>query len=150
MSDHDPNLDFISRAELRVQADLLTGDWFQGVTVLTNANGDLDAKIREAVAGLGMFIVVTVGKGPVPVVGNTEGWECTIVITENALLNRSGSTATGKTARMAVQKIIARAANCCSVDLKTAAEVVAEDGVVWQLTGEVSVALPAGDTPVET
>jgi hypothetical protein len=141
MSEHDPNLDFITAAERRVQADLLVGDWFQGVTVLTNANGDLDAKIREAVAGLGLFIVITVGKGPVPNLGDSEPWECVIVIAENSLLNRSGSGATGKTARMAVQKIIARAASATSIHLTQATEIVAEDGVTWQLTGEVTMAM---------
>ncbi len=142
MDVQDPNLDFISRAEKRIQSDLLTGDWFQGVEILTNANGDLDAKITEALAALGLFVVISVNKGPVPVPGHIEEWDCTIVITENALFNRSGSGATGKTARLAVQKIISRAANCHSVELKTAAEVVAAEGVVWSLAGVVSVALP--------
>lgn len=139
MSDHDPNLDFITDAEMRVQADLLVGDWFQGVTVLTNANGDLDAQITQAVAGLGLFIVITISEGQVPEIGGDEDWKCTIVVTENPLLNRGGET--GKTARLTVQKIIKAAAGSTSIHLTNAAEVIAENGVVWQLTGIVRMAL---------
>lgn len=147
MSERDPNLDFITDAEQRVQAALLTGDWFQGITVLTNANGDLDAKIAEAVSGLGLFVLITVSKGKVPVAGDSEPWEVVVVVTENPLLNRGGSTATGKTARMAVQQIIARAACTTAVHLTDALEVTAQDGVVWQLRGTVEVAAPVIETP---
>jgi hypothetical protein len=141
MSMENANLDFITRAEQRIQKELLSGDWFQGVQVLTNANGDLDAKILEAVAGLSMFIVITVSKGRVPLTGDIEAWECNLLITENPLMNEEGR-ARGKTARMAVQKIIAAAAESSCIVWMRAQEIVAENGVVWQLTGEVPVALP--------
>ncbi len=141
MSMENANLDFITRAEQRIQKELLSGDWFQGVQVLTNANGDLDAKILEAVAGLSMFVAITVSKGRVPLTGDIEAWECNLFITENPLMNEEGR-ARGKTARMAVQKIIAAAAESSCIVLMRAQEIVAENGVVWQLTGEVPVALP--------
>jgi hypothetical protein len=142
----DPNIDFITEGEKRVQAELLSGNWFQGVTVLTNANGDLEASIDTALAELGLFAIVRVYDGKIPEQGTSEPWACEIVVTENALLNR-GKGSTGKTARMMVQKIIA--ARTVAVHLETAREMPSGSHVVWQLKGTVEVAM-AGDPATTT
>lgn len=135
----DPNADFITAAEQLVQTELLADNWFQGVTVLTNENGDLLAKITNALASVKdkLFCVIRVYEGKIPIVGDSEPWACEIVVTENAALNR-GANSNGKTARHMVQKIIS--APKTAVNLETARELPSGDFVVWQLKGTVEVA----------
>lgn len=134
----DPNADFITQAEQLVQTELLAGDWFQGIDVLTNENGDLLAKIKSALAALKLFAIIRVYEGKIPVEGDSEPWACEIVVTENAVLNR-GKNSNGKTARLMVQKIIA--APKTAVNLETVRELPSGDSVVWQLKGTVEVAI---------
>jgi hypothetical protein len=134
----DPTADFITQAEQRVQTELLAENWFQGVTVLTNENGDLLAKITSALAGVKLFAIIRVYEGKIPMQGDSEPWDCEIVVTENAALNR-GKKSNGKTARHMVQKIIA--APKTAVNLETAREMPSGDFVVWQLKGTVEVTI---------
>ena len=142
----DPTTDFITEAEKSVQRELLSDNWFQGVTVLTNANGNLEAQITQALSSVTskLFAVIRVYEGKIPFIGGSEPWECEIVVTENAALNR-GATSNGKTARWMVQKIIA--APKTTVTLETVREMPSGDYVVWQLKGTVEVTLPA-DTEI--
>ena len=140
MSDSD--IDFISEGEASVQEMLLSENFFQGISVLTSANGDLSAKIEEAVASLGLFIAIRIAEGKIPVPGDSEPWKLFVVVTENALLNR-GEGSAGKTARLVVQKIIVAAAQN-AVNLETATEILSDDGpIVWQLAGTIEVGFPS-------
>jgi hypothetical protein len=142
MTNPDANLDFITVGEQRIQKELLVDKWFQGVTVLTNANGDLEAAIDSALAALGLFAIIRVYEGKIPASGGSEPWACEIVVTENPILNRVEG-GNGKTCRMMVQKIIAAAVAGRAVSLETAREFVSEGSVVWQLKGTVEVAMPS-------
>jgi hypothetical protein len=137
-------LDFISEAEERIQKALLADSFFQGVTVLRNANGDLVSKIDEALAGLGLFVIMRVSGGKAPLLGDVEDWNVEIIVTEQPLLNR-GEGSSGKTARHAVQALIrvCRTTNVC--DLTDVVEMVSESHVTWQLKGRVPVALSTGE-----
>ena len=137
----NPSQDFISDAEVYLQEKLLADSAFQGVTVLRNANGDIDSKIEEAVVGLSLFVIISIQGGPVPHIGEAENWNFTVLINENALLNRAAEGWNGKTARLLAQKFMltARTTNVC--DLTTAQEIAGEDGfVVWQIKGTIPVA----------
>ena len=139
-------VDFITVGEQRIQKELLAGAFFQGVTVLTNANGDLAAKIDETIASLKLAVVLRIAEGPVPQPGTSEPWQLYIVVNENPMLNRA-EPFDGKTARLVVQKIIARAPQC-GINLEKATEILGGDGIVWQLVGTVEIAAPAETTPV--
>lgn len=137
-------VDFITEGEARVQKLLLAGDFFQGVTILTNANGDLAAKIEETLASLKLAVVLRIAQGPIPQPGTSESWDLFVVVNENPILNRA-EPFDGKTARLVVQKIVARAART-GINLTKAVEILGGDGIVWQLVGTVEVALPTGDS----
>lgn len=139
-------VDFISEGEERIQKALLSGDFFQGVAILTNANGDLAAKIDETLASLKLAVVLRIAEGPVPQPGTSEPWQLFIVVSENPILNRA-EPFDGKTARLVVQKIIARAPQC-GIYLEKAAEILGGDGIVWQIAGTAEIAAPAETTPV--
>lgn len=135
------DIDFITQGEEQIQKALLSENFFQGITVLKSANGDLAAKIEEAIATLGLFIGLRIAEGKIPVPGDSEPWKLFVVISENALLNR-GEGSTGKTARLVLQKIIVAAAKN-NINLETATEIIADDGpIVWQITGTAEVYFP--------
>ena len=139
-------VDFITVGEQRIQKELLAGAFFQGVTVLTNANGDLAAKIDETIASLKLAVVLRIAEGPIPQPGTSEPWQLFIVVNENPIINRA-EPFDGKTARLVVQKIIARAPQC-GINLEKATEILGADGIVWQLVGTVEIAAPSETTPV--
>ena len=139
-------VDFITVGEQRIQKELLAGSFFQGVTVLTNANGDLAAKIDETIASLKLAVVLRIAEGPIPQPGTSEPWQLFIVVSENPIINRA-EPFDGKTARLVVQKIIARAPQC-GINLEKATEILGADGIVWQLVGTVEIAAPSETTPV--
>lgn len=139
-------VDFITAGEQRVQKELLAGEFFQGVTILTNANGDLAAKIDETNASLKLAVVLRIAEGPIPQPGTSEPWQLFIVVNENPLLNRA-EPFDGKTARLVVQKIISNA-DKCGINLEKATELLGGDGIVWQLVGTVEIAAPSGNNPV--
>ena len=139
-------VDFITVGEQRIQKELLAGAFLQGVTVLTNANGDLAAKIDETIASLKLAVVLRIAEGPIPQPGTSEPWQLFIVVNENPIINRV-EPFDGKTARLVVQKIIARAPQC-GINLEKATEILGADGIVWQLVGTVEIAAPSETTPV--
>lgn len=136
------NEDFITAAEKRLQEIALADDWFQGVTVLKSANGDLLARIEQAIAGLGLFLVVQISGGPAPLVGDVENWDFKILISENPILNRGQSTS-GKTARLAVQNIIRRVRQSGCADLTNCFETITEGLIWWTVEGKIPVTVPA-------
>lgn len=106
MSD-DPNKDFLSNGEEDV-AKLIKArsQFFSNITVFTCAAGDTNKKLSEALANLGLFLLVNIKSGPLPVVNDSKLWTIWITITENPVTNRgSGPKATGKTARMALEAL---------------------------------------------
>lgn len=135
--------DFLTAAEKRIQQILLADDFFQNVTVLTNANGDLTAQIEQALSALGLFLCLRVYQGPPPVVGDSENWKLEIVVTENPLLSRGSAEWTGKTARFALQNLVRVLHTTGAANLVNAQEVPADGVLIWQVDGEVLVELPA-------
>lgn len=145
-------LDFLTAGEQMVQKLLFAGSFFQGESIFTNANGDLAQTIEQTIATLKRSIVLRIAQGKIPMPGTSEPWKLYIVVTENPTLNRAdqpGAPFDGKTARMIVQKIVARAARV-GIELTDATEVLSGDGnVVWQIVGTVEVAMPTGDSDPE-
>ena len=129
-----------------VQKNLFTGSFFRGESIFTNANGDLGQIITQTLATLKRSILLRIAQGKIPLPGTSESWKLFIVVTENPTLNRV-EPFDGKTSRMIVQKIIARAASV-GIDLTDATEVITGDGnIVWQIVGTTEVAMPTGEEP---
>ena len=103
----NPNLDFMGNAEEEIAGRIRAESFFSNLTVLTCAVGDIAKKITEALAGLGLFLLVEVKpQGKIPYVGDVTMWPIWITITENTALNRgTGKAATGKTGRMAFEAL---------------------------------------------
>lgn len=138
------NFDFITAGEKLVQEALLSGAFFKGIDVFTNANGDLAATVEEKLAGLKRSVVLRIAQGEVPQPGTSTPWDLYVVVSENPLLNRA-EPFDGKTARWIVQKIIASAARK-GINLTKVTEILGGDSIVWQLVGTVEVAMPTGDS----
>ena len=137
------NVDFITAGEKLVQEALLSGAFFKGIDVFTNANGDLAATVEEKLAGLKRSVVLRIAQGVPPQPGTSEPWDLYVVVSENPILNRA-EPFDGKTARWIVQKIMSRA-NAVGINFTKVTEILGGDAIVWQLVGTVEVAMPPGD-----
>lgn len=133
-------VDFITVGEQRIVKLLFAGSFFQGESIFTNANGDLVSIVEEKLASLKRSVVLRLAGGAIPQPGTSEPWDLYIVVTETPIINRA-EPFDGKTARLVVQKIIARAPQC-GINLEKATEILGADGIVWQLVGTVQVAMP--------
>lgn len=104
----NPNKDFISVREEDVMKKIRAHSrFFSNVTVLTCAAGDTNAKITQALAQLGLFVVVEIKpRGKLPYIDDSTPWPIWITITETPATNRgTGPNATGKTCRMALEEM---------------------------------------------
>ena len=104
----DPNKDFLSNAEEEIAKRIRTrSPFFSNVTVMTCAAGEVNKRISEALASLGMFVLVEIKpRGRIPYVGDCAMWPIWITVTESPALNRTGKGATGKTARSALDELL--------------------------------------------
>jgi hypothetical protein len=132
-------IDFMTAVETQILKEIKRSDFFADVAVLTDANGDLVAKIQEALAGLGLFVVVRMLGGKIPAVGDSERWPLTIEIVENPLLNRIGNY---KTARLCLQKLMPLLATSPILTVESVENVPQEGMALWAIRGKVPVYLP--------
>lgn len=137
----DPNKDFISIGEAWLAGKIKTeSDFFSNIEVLTNAAGDLDAKIANALAELGLFVIVDIKGGPLPGVNDSKPWTAWITISENPILNRgTGPEATGKTCRMALQELAVLLDEKLGLGNPKAEPVENDDGLeIWRVIGTMN------------
>ncbi len=140
MSD-DPTKDFITNAEEWIAATICKeSKFFSNVTVLTNAAGDLDAKIAAALASLTLFVIVDIKGGPLPGIGESKPWTVWISISENPITNRgTGPAATGKTCRMALEAMSALIDEKLQIGEPKAEPVLNDDGLeIWRIVGKMT------------
>lgn len=140
MSD-DPNKDFITNGEEWIAQKIKEeSSFFSNIEVLTNAAGDLDKKIAEALAGLGLFVIVDVKGGPLPGVDDSKPWAVWITITENPITNRgTGPAATGKTCRMGLEAMAVLIDEHLQIGEPKAEPVLNDDGLeIWRITGKIT------------
>lgn len=137
----DANKDFMTIIEEWMAKTIRAeSSFFSNVEVLTNAAGDLDAKIAQALASLGLFVVVDIKGGPLPGIGASQPWTVWITISENPITNRgTGPEATGKTCRMALEKMAALIDDKLQLGEPKAEPVLNDDGLeIWRITGKIT------------
>ncbi len=92
-----------------IRRDLLEGcetDFFTGVDIIRADKGDVLAAVNEAIARLGLCLIVEVAGGPAPLLGDPTEWDAVITIVETPALSRAEG-GSGKTADLALDAVLA-------------------------------------------
>lgn len=108
MSD-TPRKSMMQTAAENIRRDLLEGcetDFFTGVDIIRADKGDLDTAIDEAIARLGLCLIVEVAGGPAPLLCDPTEWDAVITIVETPALSRAEG-GSGKTADLALDAVLA-------------------------------------------
>lgn len=108
MSD-TPRTSLMQRAAEAIRRDLLEGceaDFFAGLDIIRADKGNVLTTVNEAIARLGLCLVVEVRGGPAPLLGDPTEWDASIVIAESPVLNRAEG-GSGKTADIALDAVLA-------------------------------------------
>lgn len=108
MSD-TPRKSMMQTAAENIRRDLLEGceaDFFTGVDIIRADKGDLDTAIAEAIARLGLCLIVEVAGGPAPLLCDPTEWDAVITIVETPALSRAEG-GSGKTADLALDAVLA-------------------------------------------
>lgn len=108
MSD-TPRKSLMQRAAEAIRRDLLEGceaDFFAGLDIIRADKGDVLTAVNEAIARLGLCLVVEVAGGPAPLLCDPTEWDASIVIAESPVLNRAAG-GSGKTADLALDAVLA-------------------------------------------
>lgn len=108
MSD-TPRKSMMQTAAENIRRDLLEGcenDFFTGVDIIRADKGDLDTAISEAIARLGLCLIVEVAGGPAPLLCDPTEWDAVITIVETPALSRAEG-GSGKTADLALDAVLA-------------------------------------------
>lgn len=138
----DANKDFVSNREAEV-AKLIraSSKFFSNVQMLTCADGDINAKITQALGSLGLFGLVEIKtEGRLPGVDDTAPWPIWITITENPITNRGeGPEATGKTCRKALEEMARLCDETLCLGAPRVESVYDENLLIIRIIGEVIV-----------
>lgn len=142
MNADNPNVDFISAAEQQIAKVVLAGSqFFSTETILTNAAGDLDARITEALASLALFLIIDVRGGKMPLVGASEPWTVWLTVSENPITNR-GEGGSGKTCRMCVEELARLLDDTLGLGDANAEPVLNDDGLeIWRITAKINMTI---------
>ena len=108
MSD-TPRKSLLQTAAENIRRDLLEGceaDFFAGVDIIRADKGNLETSIAEAIARLGLCLVVEVAGGPAPLLCDPTEWDAVITIAESPTIARAAG-GTGKTADLALDAVLA-------------------------------------------
>lgn len=141
MSD-DANKDFMSNREEEIAKLIRTrSKFFSNIEVMTCASGDINKKIAEALAQLGLFVVVEIKpRGKLPVVDDGQPWPIFITITETPTTNRgTGKFATGKTVRMALGEMAVLVDEVLGIGEATVEDVADPSREIVRISGQVRV-----------
>lgn len=141
MSD-DANTDFMSNREEEIAKLIRTrSQFFSNVTVITCSAGETNKKIAEALAQLGLFVVVEIkARGKLPVVDDGQPWPVFITITETPVTNRgSGKFATGKTIRSAIEEMARLVDEVLGIGEATIEDVADPSREIVRISGQVRV-----------
>lgn len=140
MSD-TPRKSLLQTAAEAIRRDLLEGceaDFFAGVDIIRADKGDLQTAINEAIARLGLCLIVEVASGPAPLLGDPTEWDAAIVIAESPTLSRAEG-GSGKTADLALDAVFATFAAGRGHFRPTEWRSLAGDDLVLEVRGKTTV-----------
>lgn len=97
----------IQQAQANIRRQLLEGPragYFAGIDIVCTDKGDIEASVTEAIAKVGVCIVIDVQGGPAPILGDPTEWTASVTICETPAINRAGGS--GKTADAILDEVL--------------------------------------------
>lgn len=147
MSD-TPRKSMMQTAAENIRRDLLEGcetDFFTGVDIIRADKGDVLAAVNEAIARLGLCLVVEVAGGPAPLLCDPTDWDAVITIVETPALSRAEG-GSGKTADLALDAVLATFVEGRGHFRPTEVRPLAGDDLVIEVRGKTTVVFYKSET----